>query len=139
MNEKWKKILLKYGITALVGGLMSYAVIDLHGYSMAQTPAEKYLILADAFTIPGVILMLCAVLVWIANQETFTGLTYAGKRMVRALLPFARKNEPHETYYDYLDRKRKEGKVKGYGFLFYVGAVFFAVALVFIYLFYTAS
>lgn len=138
-SRVWSYV-LKYGITTLIGGLMAYAVIHFHGLAEAETLMERYRILADAFTIPGVVLMLTAVLVWIGNQQAFVGLSFAGGRLMRSLLPlrFTRKkdlDEKPETYYEYVTRKKAQGGIKGYGFLFVVGAVFFAVALVFLYLY----
>lgn len=139
MKDKIIKILLKYGITAAVGGLMAFAVISLHGYADAADSAERCRILADAFTIPGVVLMLCAALVWISNAGMFYGLSYLAGRAVRALFPMGRTFEKHERYADYVLRKREKGGVHGYGFIFHVGAAFFAVAVVFIIRFYGLS
>ena len=136
MNPNLKKNLIKYSITTLIGGSMTAAVLSLHGFSAAQTAAERYRILCDAFTIPGVVLMMCAVLVLIANEGTFYGLSYSVRWMFKALIPFGRNMEKHETYYEYVERKREAGKIRGFGFIFITGAVFFAVSLVFLVLFY---
>lgn len=136
-GNRLRSLLLKYGVAVTVGGVLAALVIYLQGFGDAETNVERFRILADAFTIPGGLLMLCALLVWIGNQQTFTGLSYVGGRLLRSLVPFARRSEKDETYYDYVSRKRKQGGVKGYGFLFFVGAAFFAVALVFFALFYT--
>lgn len=137
MNPKnIRSFLLKYGIATLVGGILSFAVFHFHGFANAETWAERLKILADAFTIPGVVLIFSGLLVWIGNQQMFSGITYAGSRMFRGLIPFGRSREVHETYYDYVSRKREKGGVKGYGFLFHVGGLYFALALIFFVLFY---
>lgn len=125
---------LKYAITTAIGALMAWAVIDLHGYADAASLEDKYRILADAFTIPGVVLMLCWVLVFVANEGAFEGISYALSYSVKMLLPGA--NKKHERFGDYVERRREKGKVRGVGFLFFVGAAFFLVAVVFIVLFY---
>ncbi len=128
--------LLAYGITTLVGGLMSGSVLSLHGYSLAETTAEQYRILADAFTIPGVVLMLCWVLVWLSNEGAFEGLSYICRYAVKMLIPGGMKDM--ERFGDYVERRREKGPLRGTGFLFVTGAVFFAVAVVFIALFYSS-
>lgn len=131
-----RKSLIKYGITTIIGAIMVYATISLHGYSLAVTLADKYRILADAFTIPGVVIMLCGVLVAVSNEGAFEGISYAMSYAMKMLIPGMGANR-HEKYGDYVERKREKGGVKGYGFLFIVGGVFMIIALVFIALFYS--
>lgn len=134
-SKNWKTVLLKYGITAFVGALMAYGVISSYGLALAQTDAERYRILADAFTIPGVVIFLCGVLVAIANEGTFEGLSYVMTYAIKMLIPGGGKK--HEKYGDYVERRREKGGVKGYGFLLITGGVFLALAAVFIALFYS--
>ena len=136
MNRKWIIRLVKYGITAAVGFLMSWGVIVLHGYAEASTDADRYRILADACTIPGVVLMMCWVLVWLSGEGAFEGISYAFSYAFRMLIPGISKTP--ERYSEYVMRRREKGKVKGTGFLFFTGAVFFLAALLFIALFYSA-
>lgn len=136
MNRKsLLRNLLKYGIAVSVGGLMVYLTITLHGLAEATTPAEQYRILADAFTIPGVVLMLVAALVAVSNEGIFTGVSYSLTWMIRTLIPLAALKNGKESYYDYAQRKRAN-RVKGYGFIFFTGLAFFTVAIVFTVLFY---
>ena len=135
-SKRVRSFLLKYGIATLIGGMLSVTVFYLHGFGEAETWTERLRILADAFTIPGVVLIFSGLLVWVGNQQLFSGITYAGSRMFRALIPFGRSREVHETYYDYVTHKREKGGVKGYHFLYHVGGIYFALALVFYILFY---
>lgn len=132
--KRWTAFLLKYGITALVGGLMAWLTLDLHGFSRTMPQLQQYRLLCDAFTIPGVILVMVGFLVMIANAGNFLGLGYAAKHAVKMLIPFGNKKD--ERYYDYYQRKQQQGKVKGYGFIFVTGLIFMAVAMVFFTLFY---
>ena len=136
MKQKITKTLIKYGVTIAVGGLMSFAVIALHGYAEAATELERCRILADAFTIPGVVLILCAALVWISNEGMFYGLSYVVSRAARSFIPLGSTLEKHEIYADYVQRKRSTGGVKGYGFIFFTGLAYMAVAVFFIIRFY---
>lgn len=134
-SNRLKNVLLKYGIALFVGALMAYAVIELHGYAAAATAAERYLVLANAFTIPGVILIMCWALVFVANEGAFEGISYAVTYAVKLLIPGTGSNR-QERYSDYVERRRAKGKAKGYGFLFFVGAAFLVAAIVFTVLFY---
>lgn len=133
--KKVHSLLLKYGITAAVGGCMAWTVLDLHGFAAAQSLVDKYRILADAFTIPGVVILLSGVLVLISNEGMFEGLSYVMSYAVKMLIPGANKDQ--ERYADYVERRREKGPVKGFGFLFVTGSVSMAAALVFIALFYS--
>ena len=134
-SKRLRNILLKYGITIFVGALMAYAVIELHGYATAATAAERYMILSNAFTIPGVILIMCWALVFVANEGAFEGISYAVTYAIKFLIPGTGSNK-QERYSGYVERRRSKGKTKGFGFLFFVGAAFLVVAIVFIVLFY---
>ena len=131
--SRFKQILLKYGITTAVAGGMTVFLLWLRDYSEAVTLADRYRLLADAFTIPGVLLVMVAALVWISSDGFFDGLAYAFSRVGSMFIPFHRQSAKHMTYYDY-KMSKKDKRPHGYGFLFYVGLVFVAIALVFVYL-----
>lgn len=135
MNRKWVGPLVQYGAAALVGGLMAYGVASFQGYGQAQSAAEQYRILADAFTIPGLFMILIGALIWVADLGTFDSLSYSLTYAVRRLF-FLGGTKP-EKFYDYKERKKEKRKQRrSYRFLFVVGGVFMAVAVLFILLFY---
>lgn len=127
------KKLLKYGVAALIGAAMTATYLILRDFTGGEPPAERYRMLCDAFTIPGVVLMLSAALVALSNEGSFTGIGYSMNYMFSRLIPGIGLRQ--ETYADYLER-REGKKIKGYGFLLQVGIVFMAVALVYYALFY---
>ena len=129
-----KSVVIKYGIAVLIGAALAVTYLQLHGFSSAETAAERYRMLCDAFTIPGSVLMLSAALVALANAGSFTGIGYSMSSFFRHLIPGAALK--HEKYSEYYERHQK--KVTGYGFLLHVGGAFMAVALVFYILFYRA-
>lgn len=134
MSSKLKSILLKYGITALIGALMVFIVMRNYGYADAATQVDKVLILSNAFTIPGVILIMVGFLVMASNEGAFNGISYAMSYAVRMLIPGGGAAK-QEKYGDYVMRKREKGKAK-VGFIFLVGLVYLLVAIVFTVLFY---
>ena len=135
MSKQIKVLLIKYGGCAAFVGLLAYLYIDLRDYAGAQL-VEKYQMLCDAFTIPGVLLLMFGALIWVANAGALDGLSYAVTFAIRSLIPGGRLRD--EKYADYVERKR-ENRVKGYGFLLIAGGVTMAVAIVFLVLYHTVS
>ncbi len=133
MSTGPKKTLLKYGITFSLAALLTAAGLKLNGYTGSLPPSEKYRILCDAFTIPGVMLMMLCALVALANEGSLDALSYAVRYAVRRLVPG--NGGQKETYAEYLERKRTQ-RVRGYSFLFWVAIVFLAAAAVFLILFF---
>ena len=134
--KKLRSILLKYGITTAIGALMVWITLSNYGFSEMTSAADRYRLLCDAFTIPGVILMMIAILVWLSRQGALDGVGYAFTHAVKMLIPGQKK---HEKYGDYVARKHaKDEEAKGkHWFIFFVGLAFFLVALVFFALFYS--
>lgn len=134
MNKSVKSALRKYILAFFFGGLLAWFYISARDFSSAEL-IEKYRMLCDAFTIPGLLMLMMGLLLAISNEGAFDGITYALTFAVRALIPFGRNRNDNEKYYDYVERKRAK-RVHGYGFLFIVGGIFMAVAAVFLILFY---
>lgn len=133
-DKKRFGIFLKYAITFVVSGAISATVYSLHGTSGSSSLADKYRVLCDAFTIPGVILLMLGLLVWVSTTGTLDGITYVFSWLWARIFP-AGAARKREKYYEYVDRKKKN-RSKGYAFLFICGAIFMAAALIFMGLFY---
>ncbi len=123
-----KSKLIKYGITALIGLLLAVFVLNNYGFFEMSEADDRYKCLCDAFTIPGVVLIMCGALVWISQQGMFDSLSYAGKMIVDQF----RINSEHLKYGDYVMEKRENRKEGGFGFLIITGAVFTAISLIFL-------
>lgn len=134
--KKLAPIILKCAIATAIGGIMTYCVITNYEYGAAATDAERYKILADAFAIPGIILILLGVLVFLSNEGAMDGVSFLMSGLLKRLMPIGRwREERYEKYGDYIERKRAN-RATGYGFIFAVGGAFTAVAIVFVILFY---
>ena len=123
-----------------VGGALaaSGGILWLRNFSSAATLAEKYRILSDAFSIPGILLMCFFGLIWVSSDGFFDGLGYTFSRIGGMFVPGMRAK--HETYFDYKMRKRdkrEERENGGFGFLFFVGLAFVLISVVFVILFET--
>ena len=125
---------VNYLTAVSAAGAMAVLVLWGNGFSQAKPMALRLKLLADAFTVPGVLLMMTAALIWAASHGFFDGIGYAGRVTARMLLPYLAKE--YERFYDY-KRRKADRRYGGYSFLFYVGAAFFAISLGFIAAFYT--
>ena len=128
-----RKNLIKYGLAVAIAGAMTVGYLAGHGYAADLPALDRYMMLCDAFTIPGVTLIMVAALVALSNEGSFTAIGYAVRYTVRRLIPGPGGRQ--ETYAEYVERKTGQERIRGYGFLFHVGAVFFAVAMAYLVLF----
>lgn len=128
-----RKSLLRYLITTAAAGAVTVLILYLQGFFGLTSQVDRYRVLADAFTIPGVILVMVTALIWISSEGMFDGLAYAFGRVGSRLIPFFFKSWQHETYYDYKQCK-SEDRPHGYSFLFFVGLAFVTIAVVFVFL-----
>ena len=133
MSKERKTQLIKYGISAAFVLLMAYLYIGLRDFGAAEL-TEKFRMLSDALTIPGVLLVMAGSMVWASNQGALDGLGYVTSTMIRGLIPGGRA-KADERYADYVERKRNN-PVRGYSFLFLSGGIAIALSLVFLALFY---
>ena len=133
MSKRAKARLAKHGGAAVFVGFMAWLYISLRDFAGANL-ADKCRILSDAFTVPGMLLLMFGCLIWFSNGGVLDGLVYGARLAIRSLIPGGRYRD--EKYADYVERRR-QSRVKGYGFLFLSGGAAMAAAIVFIILFYT--
>ncbi len=120
-------------MTALVGLLLGVVVLMTEDISSAETTSDLLRILTDAFTVPGVLLMGAAGLVFASERGAFDVLGYGLHNAVGRFVPGASNLGREESFYDYLERKRDEKSKKGPSLvpcLFFTGLAFFLVSLV---------
>jgi predicted MFS family arabinose efflux permease len=127
--------ILKYGISTVIAVLLIWAYLaerDLAGAAQK----EQYKMLCDAFFIPGMLFLMVACLVWASSKGAMDGLAFLGSNLLRALVPGGRLRTP-QKYYDYIqERQARRKTVSSFLFLFVVGGVCMAVAVVFVFLYY---
>jgi hypothetical protein len=137
VSSSLKKNLLKYGITTFLALSLAYFYVSVRVdfSNMEATPRmELYRIICDAFTIPGLVLIMLGCLMSLSNTGALDGLGYVGSIAVKMLLPGGALKM--ERYKEYLERRR-QNRIKGYGFLYLVGFGCMAISLIFMALFYS--
>ena len=137
MSSPFAKKIIKYGVTSGICLLLAivyiFSHLDFQNLDVLK-PVDWYLVLCDAFTIPGLLAVMLALLFAVSNQGSLDGVTYVTSIAIKKLIPG--KAREMERYDDHVAR-RKEKQVKGYGFLFVIGFACLAVAGVFMALFYS--
>ena len=135
MRSPLSKALIKYGISFGISFLLVYvfiaARVDLHNLS-GTAAVDWYLILCDAFTIPGLIFLMLGCLMSLSSGGALDGVSYVLQNAFKMLIPGGALKM--ERYYEYKERKRAN-RAKGYGFLYITGLVCMALALIFMFLF----
>ena len=128
-----KRRLAKYGLCALFVAGMAFAYLLPRGFAEADVK-EKYRLLCDALTVPGVLLICAGALVWVSSLGALDGLSYGLRLAFRALIP-GKRLQKEESYHDYVSARRKK-RVGGYGFLLISGAVTVVLSFIFLGLYY---
>lgn len=134
MSKRLLVNLIKYGCCAILVALLVWAFIAARDFAGANLQ-EKYRMLCDAFTIPGIVLLMFGSMVWVSNTGVLDGISYCLRFMVYSLIP-GKHWQRDEKYGEYVER-RMQNRVKGYGFLFWSGVATMFIALIFYALYYT--
>lgn len=137
MRNSQKRGFLPYLISSLFVLALAALYIGLRDF-FNQSLVDQYLMLSDAFTIPGVLLILLGCLIWATDLGGFYGIgfvvNYAKKSIMSFVVPGALGDI--ENFHDYVERKKAEGRITGYGFLYIVGGIALGISFIFMYLFY---
>lgn len=134
MSNRAKINLTKYGISTGIALVLIWIYCSTRNLFL-ETAVERWRILCDAFTLPGLSYIMIGFLVMIANEGFFDMLSYACSKAMGMFIPGRGFSEDGEKYYEYVQRKR-EKRISGFGFLFVVGGILMAFALLFLFLFY---
>lgn len=132
MRKSRKVMILRCLSAAAVGG----AVAWFYGTSRWQEEmelVEQYRVLCDAFSIPGILMVLFAMLFSLNNLGALDTIAYLMSFLPRMIAPGAF-GEP-EKLIDFVENRRQK-RSKGYGFLYIVGFIFLGIAIVYLVLFY---
>ena len=94
----------------------------------------QYRVLCDAFTIPGAMMVLVALLMSLNNLGALDTIAYLMSYLPRMIAPGAF-GEP-EKLLDFVEHRR-EKRGKGFGFLYIVGFIFLGIAVYYLVMFYS--
>lgn len=126
-----KRSAKKFLIAFAIGLAISVAVFAIRG---GFDYAETVLVLqafCDAFFVPGILLMGFGALLFCADDGVFDMMNYGVMKVINLTRSKKRRDAFPKTFYDY--RQMKDEKRKGgFGYLFLVGGVFMALAVLFL-------
>ena len=137
MSNSLRKNLIKCAIGMAASLVLAYVFVALRVdmKNLGEVAlVDLYLILCDAFTIPGLLMLMFALLMTISNQGALDGVGYVAVQAFRMLIPGGAAKA--ERYQEYLERRRAN-RAKGYGFLYVCAGICLAFAAVFMVLFYS--
>lgn len=129
MSEQTPRTLRKYLITSGAAVLAGVIVMWLEGFFSGLDVINQMRVLADAFSVPGVLLIMIGVLVWVSSEGIFDAFGYAFYHARAMFIPSFRAYK-HVTFYDY-KMERSGKRAHGFSFLFFTGLGFLAVGIVF--------
>ena len=133
MRKSLKVNILRCLSAAAVGGAVAWWYANSR-WEADMTQLLQYRVLCDAFTIPGAMMVLFAMLFSLNNLGALDTIAYLMSFLPRRIAPGAF-GEP-EKLIDYVEHRR-EKRTKGYGFLYIVGFIFLGIAIYYLVLFYS--
>lgn len=133
MRKSLKVNILRCLSAAAVGGAVAW-MYGTSRWEADMSQLQQYRVLCDAFTIPGAMMVLFAMLFSLNNLGALDTLAYLMSFLPRMIAPGAF-GEP-EKLIDFVERRR-EKRSKGYGFLYIVGLIFLGIAIYYLVRFYS--
>jgi len=116
-----------------VGAMVTYLYATSR-WEQDMSDVLRYRVLCDAFTIPGIMMVLFGMLMTLNNLGALDTIAYLMSFLPRIIAPGAF-GEP-EKLLDFVERRR-EKRVRGYGFLYIVGFMFLGFAIYYLVKFYS--
>ena len=126
-NEK-KNLIIKYAVCFGIGSLITFAVFAIKGF-FTDSASVNIQILADGFSVSGILVTLFAGLLFVSGEGAFIGIGFVLRNVVQAFVPMGRKN--HEFYAKYRERKLAEIKKQSDSCVLVVGLIFLFLGILF--------
>lgn len=125
---------VRYFAATAAGCAVCIAVLLAKNVFSSTDTAQAVRVLADAFTVAGLTLLVSGLLVCISRQGMFLGMGYTFHSLIVSLHDSEYRKEHRESYSEYVERKSK--KDTAFLFLIITGGVFMIPAVVFTILFF---
>lgn len=129
MNKK--RSARKFLIAFAIGMVIAAGVFTARGgleYTDTVTVLQAF---CDAFFVPGILFMGFGALLFCADDGLFDMMNYGVMKVINLSRSKKHRDAFPKSFYDY--RQMKDGKRKGgFGYLFIVGGVFMALAVLFL-------
>ena len=130
---KWKVFTVSMILSLALAAVCVVLRLDVKALDQVSL-VEIYRVLCDAFTIPGLLVLMFALLMSVSNAGALDGLGYVAVNGLKMLIPGAATKM--ERFSEYLERRRAN-RVRNYTPLYGTAAIFLAISGIFLALFYT--
>ncbi len=134
MKDEKKKLLIKYAVCFGAAMLITLVVFAINGF-FTDSAAVNIQILADGFSVSGLLLILFAGLMFAGGEGAFIGIGFVLRNVVLAFIPMGRRH--HEFYAQYRERKLEKLKKQSDSCLFVTGLCFLVIGIIFFAIWYT--
>ena len=129
MKQHEKELLIKYITSFSIASLITLVIFAIESFSTQNIQGNIIPILADGFSVSGILMLSFFAMIFISNEGAFIGIGYIIKNIVQAFTPMGRKN--HELYADYRERKLAEKKVSSEKSVLIIGLLFLTIGIIF--------
>ena len=133
MRKSLKVRILRFLSAVSVAALVTWAYANSR-WEADMAEVLRYRVLCDAFTIPGILMVMIALLFTMNNIGALDTIAYLMSFLPRMIAPGVF-GEP-QMLIDYV-QQRRERRSKGYGFLYIVGFIFLGIAIFYLVKFYS--
>ena len=113
---------------------MTLAVFAIKGF-FGDSLAVNIQVLADGFTVSGLLLTLFAGMMFVSGEGALIGISFVLRNVVLAFVPMGRAK--HEVYAKYRERKLAERKRSGDHCVLVTGLIFLSIGVLFTVIWYT--
>jgi hypothetical protein len=126
VTKETRDLLLKYAACFVMASLITVGVFWSKGF-FTDSIAVNIQILADGFSVSGILLTLFAGLLYVSGEGAFIGIGFVLRNVVQAFVPMGRRN--HEVYAKYRERKLEKLKKFGDYCVLFTGLIFLAIGV----------
>lgn len=127
MEQENKSLLKKYIVCFCIASLITVCVFWIKGF-FTDSLAVNIQILADGFTVSGLLFLLYAGMMFVSGEGALIGITFVMRNVFLWFVPGGKMK--HELYKDYRARKLGEAKKSSDHCILVTGLVFFAIGVI---------
>ncbi len=128
MKQENKALLTKYIVCFCIASLIAFIVFWIKGF-FAHSLAVNIQILADGFSVAGLLLTLFAGMMFISGEGALIGISFVLRNVAQAFVPMGRRH--HEVYAKYRERKLGEVKKAKDNCILVIGLLFLFIGVLF--------
>ena len=119
----------RYFITAGIGLAVTILLCIVKGIFSVESMDRVLVIVSDAFLVPGIAFLACGIILYAGNEGLFDAMSYGLKVLGKSLTAKKEDKIIEEEFHEY--HARMKSKRNNVSHLIVVGAIFFAISVIF--------